>query len=75
MKKVNLLSRAEMRNVMGGNPPEGGGGSCWASCRDKDMNILSPEGGLSVTSCEGSTALTACTAAYTKTDSTGCYCV
>jgi len=25
MKKVNLLSKAEMKKVMGGNPPIGGG--------------------------------------------------
>ncbi len=71
MKKVNLLSRAEMKKVMGGVPPIDG--TCTAICRDKDMKVLSPDGGISVEAC-GSTALSACTAEYKDTDSVGCWC-
>lgn len=30
MKKVNLLSKAELRKIMGGNEP----GRCWKCCPD-----------------------------------------
>ncbi|TKC07999.1 hypothetical protein FA048_12605 [Pedobacter polaris] len=37
MKKVNLLSKAEMKKVMGGEVPGGGGGGafCSAKCEGK----------------------------------------
>ena len=60
-----------MRKVLGGVTPVGGG--CTASCKDKDNNVLSPEGGISVTEC-GPTALTACQAQYTAATAAGCWC-
>jgi hypothetical protein len=59
MKKVNLLSKAEMRKVMGGNPPVGGengpgdpdGGDgngnymcCWAGTTNCSRCVLSYAG-------------------------------
>ncbi len=40
MKKVNLLSKAEMKNVLGGNPPEDGGepGPKIKACEGKKVN-------------------------------------
>lgn len=40
MKKVNLLSRAEMRRVIGGDAP----GSCTATCGDRKDAVCSGSG-------------------------------
>ncbi|MES2650771.1 MAG: hypothetical protein V4663_03480 [Bacteroidota bacterium] len=53
MKKVNLLSRAEMRKVMGGNPPIGGGegGRCVAYCCPTEGSCSSATGTSTSFSC------------------------
>ncbi|WP_379085422.1 hypothetical protein [Pedobacter sp. UC225_65] len=70
MKKANLLSKSEMKKVMGGVVPPTG--LCHAYCRDKDMNSLNPNQVLIVASCDVS--LTDCKKAYSATDSAGCWC-
>lgn len=59
-----------MRKVMGGVEPVDG---CYASCKDKDNNVLSGEDGLIVESCDVS--LTECKAQYPATTASGCYCL
>ncbi len=44
MKKANLLSKAEMKNVMGGNPPVGELGTCTFKCPDELTECTSATG-------------------------------
>jgi hypothetical protein len=61
MSKFEKLSRAEMRNVLGGNMPAGGDGDCSKDC------VCS--GGTHV-----SAKLTGCDTDTCSTDADGAYC-
>ena len=65
MKKVNLLSRAEMKKVMGGvetiDPGEGGAG-CILRCNQDDGSV-----GSSVSDCSRATAEASCGTDLSKT--------
>lgn len=51
MSKFNKLSRAEMRNVLGGTYPVGGDGNCSKDCTCSDGSHVSAK----ITSCDTGT--------------------
>ncbi len=65
MKKVNLLTRAEMRKVMGGTQPVGGS-DCKKTCDCGDGKTMEAE----VTNCDKDTCNTSGTGATCKVDGT-----
>lgn len=52
MKKLNLLSRAEMKNVMGGRAASNSGGNCGTSDCKTDADCTTPNPKCHYTTCE-----------------------
>lgn len=71
MNKQNLLSRAEMKKVMGGDRTQPGG--CSMHCRDNDNQLIGET--VSVTSCDVGNWDTHCSGktGYVK-DKSNCNC-